>query len=425
MTTATGSAVAHRALPPIGITPASASADRVQPVVRAGWLLPVVLLLFGLLLPSSRGGVISTPLVVLHALSMVVIVAVDWAMRQRTVPVGRTWNSTAILVIVTGATFLAPFPDLAVGGLIPYVALAALLWASVRGYHAAESVRRVFVALNVIALAAGILVVGGSEPVRDLLVRGYSIAYPELVANMTLWRKPVFTFGSHSVAAVCYYLIFYLNLETYRAEGRRLHLLLAIANVLLGVFLTSMTAGVLMAAAMAQLLWAGRGNRIVPIVALAVLAGIGLYALNRMEQEIALAEGVRLAFTVEDGGLRSRYAVGGALVGNVQYIMENPLRPIGLAFSPTLFYGDSGPVEYVLRGSVVLLLLVYGGLYAFLRANLAERRHVYHLFGLILLAEIGFTILAFGRFVYLLLFAVIYLNNFGRAPAPVPPTRPG
>jgi hypothetical protein len=390
--------------------------DRSPPAERERWLLATLLLVVGVFFPLSWNGAILVPLGVLHFVLLCVLLGADWLLRQRGVHALRLWNSCLIIVTLVAATLVSPLRELAIGALAPYAAMATLLCMDLRDYRANEGVRRVFIATNVLAVVAGVMVVVAAGPARDLLVRYYSMAYPDLVANMTLWRKPVFTFGSHSVAGFLYYLFFYLNLETYRLDRRRTHLVLAVGNFLLGLFLTSMTAGVLMGIAGVRLLGFGLRRRAAALLLPAAMAAAGLWALRRLGQEVTLLQGLVLAFSVDEGGLRSRYSTDGALIGNLGHVMAHPFRPIGLGFSSTLFYGDSGPLEYLLRGSVLLLCCVYVGLFAFLRANLLLRRHAWHLFVITLIFEVGFTAMTFGRFLYFLPFAVIYLNRFASAP---------
>jgi hypothetical protein len=67
----------------------------------------------------------------------------------------------------------------------------------------------------------------------------------------------------------------------------------------------------------------------------------------------------------------------------------------------------------MLRGSIPLLVLIYFGLYRFLRHNLASRTHALTLFLVIIAFETGFTALSYFRTAYLLTFFVIYLRQLG------------
>ncbi|WP_141493445.1 hypothetical protein [Bacillus thuringiensis] len=116
-------------------------------------------------------------------------------------------------------------------------------------------------------------------------------------------------------------------------------------------------------------------------------------------------------FSSHSNGVLGRYSDNGNLAGNLDYINEHPFRPIGFGYSPEIFYGDSGIVEYLTRGSVLLVLSMYGALFLFLKNNLYSKKIAYSLFILIVLFEIGFTVLTYGRMLYLLPFVVLYLNS--------------
>jgi len=115
-------------------------------------------------------------------------------------------------------------------------------------------------------------------------------------------------------------------------------------------------------------------------------------------------------------GLLPRYGPGGALRIPLSYLVHHPLSPIGFTTPSALVegdtaLGDSGPVEYLLRGSIPLLVLVYFGLYRFLRFNLPLRGHALFLFLVIVAFEAGFSSLVYFRTLYLLPFFVIYLRH--------------
>jgi hypothetical protein len=76
-----------------------------------------------------------------------------------------------------------------------------------------------------------------------------------------------------------------------------------------------------------------------------------------------------------------------------------------------LYLGDSGVVVNALRGSVPLLIAVYGGLWLFLVSNLADRRTAAWIWFCTVLFEIGFTPLQYFRFVAFVPFLVVYLNT--------------
>ena len=76
--------------------------------------------------------------------------------------------------------------------------------------------------------------------------------------------------------------------------------------------------------------------------------------------------------------------MSGGLAANLEYIADHPFSPIGLGLSRQLWYADSGPVEYFLKGSFPLLFTVYLAAYLFLRKNLKSRGQALFLFAVFL-----------------------------------------
>lgn len=200
-------------------------------------------------------------------------------------------------------------------------------------------------------MAGWFAILAGSDWIAEFLPKYYWTFDPKLVRLMLSLHKPVLTFGSHALAGLFVYLFFFANWETYRARRS--------------------TSGLVFA------------------------------------QRAAV-----------------RFASGGTLRGEINYLLSHPLSPVGLKRSESafevesgehFFIGDSGPLEYLVRGSVPLLVLVYFGLYRFLRGNLAARAHLVVLFLVIIAFETGFSALGSSRTYFLLPFFVIYLNHVAAA----------
>jgi hypothetical protein len=157
------------------------------------------------------------------------------------------------------------------------------------------------------------------------------------------------------------------------------------------------------------------------------LVGLLIFALriaaDETDQIADLPQFAPAVFLNNDlSGPLARYGRDGELRLAINYVYNHPLSPIGLTAGPLapmevvwtpfrFFIGDSGPLEYLLRGSIPLFFLIYFGLYRFLRRNLVLRSHAWGLFLAILLFESGFSVLSYPRMYYLLPFFVVYLNG--------------
>ncbi len=250
------------------------------------------------------------------------------------------------------------------------------------------------------------------EPVGDFMAANYDAFTEGLVTGMIADYKPVLTFATHSLAGTFAYLFFWLNFRTYQKTGKGLHLVLSVLHVAMCIALTSITSIVFAALAIMELAWYFRKTALLSAIAAYVLVPISAkeFIWDAFLSNIWFREG---------GGIRSRYLSTGTLGNVFSYVYNNPLRPIGLMHSSNLFEGggqtDSGPLGYFLRGSFVLVFLMYGGFFLFLRRNLRDRWDCYRLFFVILAAEVGFSVLTYSRSLLLMPAFVIYLNSLPAA----------
>lgn len=395
----------------------AAVAERPEPgpeALHAGALLPATLLAAGLLFPTSVAGNISNGLYALHQALFCLIAAWIVVKYDALGSTLQVWNAVLVVVWCVAASVLSPFQDLALGALGVYALMAILLSLDVAHLETPAS-PRILRALTLVLLVAAAGVVIGNSFVVELLIGNYGLAYPELLPTMMTFRKPVFTFASHSLAGYFYFLLFYLNLESYVARRRRSDLALAVGCVIGGALLTSMTAAVLMPVALV-LLFIRSGRARLPLFgALALGLGGAAWIFRGELAQLAAVTNFLATFESSGSGFSGRFGQGGNLLNNFELIRSMPLRPIGLSFSSTVFYGDSGPVEYLLRGSWLLLGAVYGGLALFLWRNLLSRRHALIIFAVTVAFEIGMTVMTYHRFVFLLPFAVMHLNHLTRS----------
>jgi len=73
--------------------------------------------------------------------------------------------------------------------------------------------------------------------------------------------------------------------------------------------------------------------------------------------------------------------------------------------------GDSGPVSYLLRGGLVELGAVYGGLWMFLRGTVRNKRVAVWLWGVTVAFELGFYSLLVTRVVALIMLTAMCLGD--------------
>ena len=323
-----------------------------------------------------------------------------------------------VLLFFTSVSGLATYTY---GALPGYVVLSLLFLVDLRETAFPAWLYGLYAVLNALNLVACAAILAGNEWITSLLITHYSVFYPDLVANMLLMRMPVLTFGTHSLAAFFLYLFFYAAFQTYRLRRKRLFLVFAVGYVLLTLALLSVTGVVLASLALVQMahhfgsslrhrwLW------VAGVLAAACLIAIFVPIEPLFESTRDLVAGARDIVADPGAGFLGRLMPGGTLYYDLQYLQEHPFRPVGVSYREGLMLGDSGIIEYFLRGSVLLVLLVYGGFFLFLKRNLVAKADLYLLFAVTLAFETGFTVLTYPRTLYLLPFLVVYLNGLRRS----------
>lgn len=376
-----------------------------------------VLLIVGLYFPTSIGGEylpIFYQVSLLGALSVLLYLISKRGAR----PGAGTYLVLPVLLLLTASTFSTllthSFP-IGWGTLLEYILLVLVLSLDLRGVVPGPFMRRAFVIANVVGIGCGILILIGNETFDTFLSTFYAYFYAELVPNMLRLHKPVLTFGTHSLAGFFLYLFFWLNWENYNARRTKLALCGALSWLILLLAVASVTALALASLAFAQIgVWLWKRNR-KAFAAAALVLFVGLLAGGKwLEDYFEITEPMELVsgfFGNEVSGPVARYGPGGSERGRIEYLVNRPFAPIGVAAPVFAATVDSAPIDYLLRGSVPLLVLLYFGVFRFARHNLTSRTHALTLFFVIVGFEVGFTVLSYFRTFYLLPLVVVYLNN--------------
>jgi hypothetical protein len=318
---------------------------------------------------------------------------------------------TPLLLFFTVTSGLA---TLRMGALFQYAVLSVMLIATFRDIILPRWFGVLWGLVNIINLLGGFAIVAGFQPVGDFVVAHYSTAYDELVTNMVTWHKPVLTFGTHSLAAFFLYLFFWLNLQGYKRKGEKRLLVFALCYIFLTACLLSISAVAFAALGICQLVflfWSSTHYKFVSTLAVlcvVVLVGALWGTAVDWRDSVDVVKGI-----LQDpgAGLAGRLSPGGTMYESLEYLKSHPFSPVGASIREGLVFGDDGPLEYALRGSIPLLVLVYGGLFYFLRRNLLLKADAYFLFAAIVIFEIGYTTLINIRALYLIPVFCAYLNT--------------
>jgi hypothetical protein len=311
-------------------------------------------------------------------------------------------------------TAITPLWILTPGALLPYTALLLLQCTNLSGVAYQWPLRFAWIGANTLNIVLSALIVAGFEPVKTFFISTYSAFYDQLVSNMLAAGKPVLMFGSHSIAAFFFFVCFYLHLRTFTARRANGSLLMAIVYLGLLVLLKSISAYCLFVAGVALLLYYTAGPRTVMIlsgVAVAFCITVVLVTPARWDEGIA---SVWQIWNDSGSGFQGRYLEDGVLKQDLKYINEHPLQGVGIGYSESLWYGDSGPIELLIRGSLPLLLAVYIGFWSFVKKSLISKGMASAVFLMYFGFEIAYSNLLYLRTVCVLPFVIVYLNGLSR-----------
>lgn len=379
--------------------------------------LIIILVVMGLYLPTSIGEVISSQLLIFAFVTLFFILVLLFVRPSGIGHIVLVLNSLLILIVLLLSTISSPFKEYTIGTIAGYGCLSLLLSLKLREIRLSHAITAIFIFINFINISISFLIFFNQATVRNFIFNYYSFFYDELLTQMITWyNKPVLTFATHSLASFFFFIFFYLNLKTFALKNNFLYLIFAMSYIFLLFLLLSVSSSILGIFGLIILLHYGLKKHFIIIGSSLVLvfSFITVYAYKYLPVGLVWDIGINI-MTDKDGGFLGRFSSSsGSLLTNIAYLIDHPFSPVGMSYSSSLFYGDSGPIEYLLRGSVILLISIYFGLFYFLRSNMVSKKNAFLLFGFIVMFEIGYTTLTYFRFLYLLPFIVIYLNGLER-----------
>ena len=308
-------------------------------------------------------------------------------------------------------TLTTPLWTLTPGALLPYSVVLILLCADLSKIDFEWPLRASWIVLNIVTVVLAVLIIADYQPVKGFLIENYSAFYSCLVPNMLAAGKPVLTFGSHSIAAFFFSVCYYLHLKSYEAARSKWSFLAAVAYLVLLLFLKSVSAYSLFVGGTGLLVYHTRRHRaILLFLCVLAVAGAAMTGVVTGTEWKSVAADVEKVWAAPESGFPGRYSISGVLATDLEYLAAHPFRGIGIGYSETLWYGDSGPIELLIRGSFPLLLSFYGALWFFLRTSLRSKTTAVVVFVMYLAFEVAYSNLLYLRTACMLPFVVVYLN---------------
>lgn len=374
----------------------------------------------GVFLPTSLDGTFR-PMVDVGGSALAAAVLIYYRISMPAPNWGQMLGASALVVGLLVGTVTSPFSGAYSPGLLPTFAGIVLLVVSQPIRLSERSANHLLTTIRVAGtISAGWVaaLIIGVAPVQQLTVRLFPAYYQELVPFMVADHRPVTSWGTHSVAAFFYFLMTLFFRQDFLATGRRRSIVLSMFYVAAMFGLRSVSGlalgGFSIVVLLMSVLAAPRGGqeRVRARRVTIAIASVGVIVLVVVGEQLAGAASKVLDFNF--GGFSGRYDRNyGRIYPTIQWLQNNPFRPIGFTESTRIVFGDSGPVDYFLRGGFLAVVGVYSALLITLRRFILQTQLIVVLSTALLLFELGFSALPIWRLQLILVPYLLAMRRLG------------
>lgn len=295
------------------------------------------------------------------------------------------------------------------GSYIPYLAFSCLICLNINEVKLFNP-SIILIVLQIIYISCGILVVLNVEFIKNLLINNYSMGYSTLVSNMMFFNKPVFVYGSHSIASFFYACFSYINIIYFRKSKNMTFIVLTLLNIILSLLTKSNTGyffSILFVIYAISVLY-----KKFKMILFVMLPGFVFLSVYYCYKFIDLFFSSLLS---KNNGILSRYGSNSVLSNNLEYIMSH-IVPIGIYVSQYLYFTDSGYIVNWLKGSIFLIIGIYVGLYQLLKYNIKSKNIYLPFYCIVMLFEFAYPVTLYLRFLVILPVMITLLNNSNSIP---------
>lgn len=374
--------------------------------------LVLSLFLLGLYLPSSFNYVIDDSLTGIYG-AIFCFIMVAWKLIDRVFPTKLLLMVLLVNIAIVFSTLISPLHQYTYGAYLPFIMFSLLFISNFKEQRLGRKSMQLLTIVNFANLLLGILVVFNVQLAEDFLMKNYAAYYGDLLPNMMRENNPVLSFGAHSRAAFHYFLFFFMCFVGYKHTGKRIYFMFSLGYIFLTYNLSSNTSYMYLAVMTLIILSHLIRNKfrslvfVGYIVTLVALFNTGklINIWNKFYYE------AYITLSSDRNGLLGRFSEGGQLEKNFTFMKEHYGRPVGIGYTDSLFFGDSAIFLLILRGTIVLLVLVYLAYFMFLRRNIKLNYQVYLIFTASVLMDVGSSTLLYFRTLYMIPFIIIFLNT--------------
>ncbi|MFW3538195.1 hypothetical protein [Vagococcus fluvialis] len=377
------------------------------------YLLITILTILSVFFPTSKNGIIMSSYTTGVGIACFLLLFILFVMLNN----GRinkriAISGSIIFLSLILSTLTSPYHDIKIGMSVFYASFVMVTFIDFSKITGVNYIR-LFQFLSIPIFTFSILTIRYNLNFKLFLLKNYSAYYDALVSNMFSVGKPVTFFASHSIAGLVYFIFFYISFQHFKANKKIIPLIICIGYLVLLYNLKSVTSLSLLLVSIVYLVYNTVKTVKGYIIFSFVLLFIVIFNYNYLAEKVQMFSlMLNNSYLSSINGFAGRYSDGtGALNSNMEYIKNNLFRPLGFTSAPEVQFIDSGMIEYMLRGGLVLVISMYYSLYKFLTINISHKKQAIFLFLVFIAFETGFAGLITPRIVYLIPLIVITLNS--------------
>ncbi len=316
-----------------------------------------------------------------------------------------------ILFICTTLTLIisTDTPTISFGYLLNYLPFCILINIKPEKLSKEKFLDKCFIIVCFIIIGCGILTVLNNSVLERFLKTYYIIHYPHIYNIMWKSHKTVTFFGTHSIACYIYFILWWL-VDYRRTVKKGIINYILIAGLLFNIIMCQSVSSVLCIGIIFSYYYVSlirKGTK------KTVLVSMGLFILFLVILFYSRGK-ISSILNSSQNGILGRYGSDGNLKYTLMYAIKNFI-PLGICDIKGLWLTDGGFFIYFIRGGLVMMFLMYYGLYNFLTNNIPDRKRRLFLFFSLLLFEVGYQFIITLRFYLIMLYAVAYysyLNSY-------------
>lgn len=317
--------------------------------------------------------------------------------------------SISILFVLFISTFFfyelnKNYVKLSFGYLLNYISYCILINFKIEKLSRSIVLDYIFIFFTTLLIIIGLLTIVGNTSLEMILKTYYINHYPHIYTIMWESHKTVTFFGTHSIAAYLYFMIWWLL--DYRSTVKKgvINWFMILGVIFLIIMCRSVSAILCLGLIVSHycLKWA-RTKKIIGYLKIFIIVIITVLVT------ILTFNIIVNILSSDENGLLGRFGSSGNLIDTIKFSLTN-MVPMGINDYAGLWLTDGGFFIQFVRGGLLLVVLYYAGLYNFLKINIRDKNARTFLFISLMLFEVGYQFTMSMRFFMLMLFSICYFN---------------